>query len=83
MNMFKQYLNNPKGFAFLRTIYMKYPVSNKRLLIDCIHYVSSSILSKNKKFIIDSPKKILTIVAIPFGFILSIYIRRKACYERR
>lgn len=78
MNMFKQYLNNPKGFAFLRTVYMKYPVSNKRLLIDCIHYVSSSILSKNKNFIKESPRKILTIFMIPAAFLLTIYVKRKS-----
>ena len=78
MNMFKQYVNNPKGFAFLRKVYMEYPVSNKRLLMDCIHYVSSSILSRNKNFIKESPKKIFTIIAIPFGLILYVYIRRKS-----
>lgn len=76
MNMYKQYLRNPKGFAFLRTVYMQYPTSFKRLLIDNIHYVSSCLISKNKNFIKESPKKLLTILMAPFGFVLYIHIKR-------
>lgn len=75
--MYKQYLCNPKGFAFWRKISMRYPESKRRVFIDCIHYVSSSILSKNRNFVAESPKKILTIIAIPFGILLTIYIKRK------
>lgn len=77
MNMFRQYLRNPKGFAFVRKENMKYIKSRKRNFIDCIHYVSSSILSKNKHFIKESPKKFLTVLAIPLGIALTIYIRQK------
>lgn len=76
-NMFKQYLNNPKGFAFWRTIRMKYPDSKKRLLIDNIHYVSSSILARNKAFIKESPTKFLTVLTIPFGIVQTFYIKHK------
>ena len=76
--MYKQYLKNPKGFAFWRKIRMQYPDSGKRLFIDCIHYVSSSILSRNIHFIQESPRKGLTILAIPFGIALTILIKVKA-----
>lgn len=71
-NMYKQYLNNPRGFAFLRKVHMKYNKTLKRKFITCIHYVSSSIICKNKKFLKESPKKFMTIMAIPFG--IAIYI---------
>ena len=77
MNMFRQYLRNPKGFAFWRIICMQYPESQKRVFIDCIHYVSSSIISKNRHFIKESPKKVRTILAIPFGWVLTKYIYAK------
>ncbi len=80
-SMFRQYLNNPKGFAFWRTIRMQYPDSKKRLFVDNIHYVSSSILAKNKAFIKESPTKLLTIVAIPLGIALTVYIKMKVRYE--
>ena len=50
-NMLRQYRNNPQGFAFWRKIRMIYPDSKKRMVVDCIHYVSSSLLAKNNKFI--------------------------------
>lgn len=77
-SMIKQYLNNPKGFAFWRKVCMQYPESKKRMLIDCIHYVSSSIISGDRHFIKNSPKKLMTICSVPAGAILTWYIKRKA-----
>ena len=76
MNMLKQYVRNPKGFAFWRKVCMQYPESRKRAFIECVHYVSSSLFAKNKSFLKESPKKLLTVAAIPFGVTLYIYIRR-------
>lgn len=77
-SMYKQYLRNPKGFAFWRKVCMQYPESRKRTIVDCIHYVSNSIIAKNKHFIKESPKKVMTVLAIPFGALLTVYIKRKA-----
>lgn len=76
--MWKQYVNNPKGFAFWRKVCMQYPMSKKRLWIDCIHYVSESIISGDKEFVKKSPKRIMTIFFVPFGMVLSLYTRIKA-----
>lgn len=76
-NMLRQYLKNPNGFAFIRKENMKYNTSQKRNFIDCIHYVSSSILAKNRRFIQESPKKLMTVCAIPFGIALTGYIKWK------
>lgn len=76
-NMLRQYRNNPKGFAFWRKIRMIYPDSKKRMVVDCIHYVSSSLLAKNNKFIKESPKKFLTVLSLPAGFMLMQYIKHK------
>ena len=75
--MWQQYLKNPKGFAFWRKVCMQYPYSAKRLVVDCIHYCSSSFLSGDKHFISHSPKKLLTIVCAFPGWALSRYIRSK------
>ena len=75
--MWKQYLKNPKGFAFWRKVQMQYPESTKRMIIDCVHYCSSCFLAGNKKIISESPKKMLTVLCIPAGYILSWIIRRK------
>lgn len=78
LNMFRQYINNPKGFAFWRTVKMQYPDNFIGLFKDCIHYCSSSIFAHNRNFIRESPKKLLTTLTIPFGAILTVYIKRKA-----
>lgn len=73
-NMYKQYWNNPQGFAFFRKTEMT--VTNKliRKLQICTHYVSSSIICKNWRFICESPKKLLTILCIPSGLALYLLI---------
>lgn len=78
MNMYNQYINNPKGFAFIRKQDMKYKNSKMEKFKACIHYVSSSIISHNNKFIHESPLKLLTIIAIPLGLLLTIYIKYKS-----
>ena len=79
--MYKEYLVNPKGFAYNRKIMMQYPVSKKRLIIETIHYVSSSFIAKNKLFISESPRKLLTILCIPAGFLLTQWVKYKVKSE--
>lgn len=74
-SMFKQYWRNPRGFAFFRKAEMQTTRSLKRKFMVCIHYVSSSIISRNWRFISESPCKALTIAAIPFGIMLYLRIR--------
>lgn len=77
-NMLRQYLRNPNGFAFWRKVCMQYPMSKKRLIADCIHYCSSSMISGNRSYIKESPKKLLTVLCTPAGWLLTNYIRRKS-----
>lgn len=76
--MWKQYLKNPKGWMFWRKVCMQYPYSTKRLIIDCVHYVASSLIAGNRHFLMDSPRKMLTLLCVPFGAALSKYVKHKA-----
>lgn len=76
--MWKQYLNNPNGFAFWRKICMQYPTSKKRKIIDCIHYCSSSILAGNRHYLSESPEKLLTFFCSPLGLLLTWFVKKKA-----
>lgn len=76
--MWKEYVRSPKGFAFWRKVCMQYPESKKRMVIDCIHYCSSSFLSGDKHFVSHSPKKMLTALCVLPGWLLSCHTRRKA-----
>ena len=76
--MWKQYLKNPWGWMFWRKVCMQYPYSTKRLIVDCIHYCSSSIIAKNKRYIKESPRKILTVLCTIPGFALAAITKKKA-----
>lgn len=77
MNMFRQYIKNPQGFAFIRKSSMQLAPTAKRRFMEAIHYISSSLILKNKRFLQESPKKLLTLCAIPFGIALYLFIRFK------
>jgi glycosyltransferase involved in cell wall biosynthesis len=78
LNMLNQYRKNPKGFAFYRKELMKLPFAGSAFKFrQAIHYVSSSLLSRNWKFIKETPNKPLTVLALPFGAMLYVYIMNK------
>lgn len=85
LNMIRQYKHNPQGFAFFRKVAMKYAPTMRERFRESIHYVSSSIMLKNYKFIPESPCKITTLFATPFGIALYIYIHKKyeGIYKRK
>ena len=76
-NMYRQYWNNPKGFAFYRKTEMTITKSLIRKLKVCTHYVSSSIISRNWRFIFESPEKLLTLCCVPSGLLLFLVIYYK------
>ena len=77
-NMYRQYVRNPKGFAFWRKEQMKHSINIKQKFKACIHYVSSSLIAKNKHFVKESPEKFLTVLSIPIGYILKIIVMKKS-----
>ena len=73
MNKFKQYLDNAKGFQHLRLTLMKISPTLLLRFRECIHYVNSSIILRDKKFIKNSNQIFLTVLAIPFGALLYLF----------
>ena len=43
-----------------------------------VHYVSSCIIAKDKKWLSQAPNKLLVLAAAPVGWALSQYIKHKA-----
>ncbi|WP_164667381.1 glycosyltransferase family 2 protein [Virgibacillus doumboii] len=77
-NMLHQYMRNPNGFSFYRKELMKLPFAGGLYKFrQAIHYVSSSLISRNRAFLQETPSKLLTIAAMPFGFLLYLYIKTK------
>jgi glycosyltransferase involved in cell wall biosynthesis len=78
MNMLNQYRRNPQGFAFYRKEMMKLPFAGGLYKFkQSIHYVSSSLILKNQRFMKETPCKIATLLAIPLGVMLFLYVLRK------
>ncbi len=75
--MFAQYLKYPKGFLYNRVVSMQYSISIKRKFIEAIHYISTCIILKKINFLKDTPEKLLTLLAIPFGALLYLLIQYK------
>lgn len=75
--MWKEYVRSPRGFAEWRKLCMQHPMSKKRMVLDCIHYVSSSLIAGNRRFVAESPKRLLTVLCIIPGWLLRSYTIRK------
>lgn len=70
-SIFRQYYNSPRSFAQTRLLYLSFvntPFSFR--FKQCIHYVSSSFLAKDRSFMKKTPEKWMTLAAIPFGLLL-------------
>ncbi|MDE5642089.1 MAG: glycosyltransferase family 2 protein, partial [Muribaculaceae bacterium] len=76
-NMYSQYWKNPKGFSFFRKTEMVCAPTLRRRFVSCVHYVATSIIAGNSRFIQESPRKALTLFACPAGFLWYLQIRRK------
>ena len=77
-NMYRQYWNNPKGWCFYRKFEMENTKSLKRLFKICIHYNANSFIISNRNFIKESPKKFLTVLTIPIGYLFYLVIKKRA-----
>jgi len=77
-NMLKQYRNNPRGFAFYRKQLMQLPFASRTFKFrQAVHYVSSCLLSRNGRWLQETPAKLLTLLAWIPGFLLYLFILRK------
>ncbi|RJE91159.1 glycosyltransferase family 2 protein [Paenibacillus sp. 1011MAR3C5] len=76
MNILKQYLRNPRGFSFFRKTAMQYAVTYKDRFREAVHYVSSNLILRNRRFLSESPRRWTTLLAVPLGVALYVYLNR-------
>lgn len=77
-NMFRQYVRNPRGFAFYRMELMKLPFAGTGFKFrQAVHYVSSSLIARNRSFLRETPGRWLTLAAVPLGILLYALTRWK------
>lgn len=77
MNMYRQYIRNPRGFAFIRKSSMRLAPTLRRRFMEAIHYVADSMLAQNARFIEEAPCKLLVLLALLPGIAWYGYIRYK------
>ena len=79
-SMWKQYRSSPRSFAETRKLYLSFPNTGFKFRFrHCVHYVSSSVLAGNRRFLVESPVKGLTLLAMPLGVLLAAV----TCYKTR
>ncbi len=69
--IFKQYINSPRSFAKMRRLEMTLDHNTcKDRIRSAMHYVSSCIIARDKNWLKDSPKKLMTLMMAPVGLAL-------------
>lgn len=76
VNMYRQYWNNPRGFSFYRRTEMLCAPTFKRRMMSCVHYVATSIIAGDRKFLSNSPRPLMTALAFLPGLMWYYRIRR-------
>lgn len=73
--IFRQYMDSPRSFAKLRLLEMglkRSTVINR--FRSAVHYIASSIIAKDGNWLKNTPYKLITLFAAPFGLCLYVYI---------
>lgn len=77
-NIIKSYKNNLNNYIFYRKFILSYPNATKKHQYRfAIHYVAECLLAKKKHIIKESPQKVMTLFAFPFGIIFYVYLKIK------
>lgn len=76
-NILRQYRKSPNGFLYSRILEMTYSKSFAYTFSRAMHYISSCIFIKKWFFTSENPKKGITLLALPFGIVLHLYILYK------
>lgn len=79
--IFKQYLQSPHGFAVENISSMQYSVDPFDRFKSIVHYIAECRIAKDKNWLKNSPRKILTILLYPLGFLAEkciIYINHRS-----
>lgn len=84
-SMLTQYKNSPNSFAETRKLYLSFENTTWKFRFrHAIHYVSSCLLAgKPSNILKETPRKLVSLLAIPFGVVLSIYINVKTSEDGR
>jgi glycosyltransferase involved in cell wall biosynthesis len=75
-NILKQYRKSPRGFAYARKIELQ-DATFIHAITRSMHLVSAALFSKKVNILENNPRKLITMISIPLGWALHLYIRLK------
>jgi len=75
MNIFKQYMNNPKGFQHMRMHTIKIAPTFDIKFIQTVHYLNSCLIMKDYNFYKKGLNIGIITLALPFGLALYFYTK--------
>ncbi|WP_445381948.1 glycosyltransferase family 2 protein [Robiginitalea sp. IMCC43444] len=73
-NILKQYKISPRGFLYSRILELKYSQSFTYSYTRAMHLVSSCLFIKKWFLFKENPNKLITVMAIPAGILLHLFI---------
>lgn len=77
-NILHQYRNSPNSFMEIRKLYLSLQNTNLQFKIrHIVHYISACLFARKYRSIFRNPFPFLTLLLLPFGILLNIYIRIK------
>lgn len=73
--IWRQYVNSSRSFAKLRLLEMslKHNTLRNKMRV-CVHYISSCVLSKDREWLKNTPLKTMTILLVPIGLVLYLFV---------
>lgn len=81
--IYKQYVNSARSFAKHRILHMKLTRYPYRLKFKAAsHYISSCLMSRDSQWLKNSPKKLTTLLAIPVGLSIYLFIKIKTWNQK-
>ena len=77
-NIYGQYSDSPRSFAKMRRLEMTLDRSTTlNRFRSAVHYVAECLIARDGRWLKDSPKKALTLVAAPPGLMLYLFLKWK------
>ena len=74
-NIWRQYVDSPRSFAKMRKLEMTLKRSTLLNRYRCaVHYIAECRIAKNKKWLKESPRKVLTLLSVIPGYLLYVFI---------
>lgn len=81
-NLIKQYFRNPRGFLEERKVRMINSYTFRERFQNTVHFVASKLILGQLNVFCGNKNMLLTIVAVPFGFLYYLYLNYKLKYDR-